>query len=114
MSAVALKQRLRVDLRAAMQVRAADEVRLLRTLIAALDNAEAVSGVSDRYVPRAFGDPDCEVARRVLDDAAIDALLESEIEARRAASADYERHGEADEARRLRAEAERIARYRAA
>jgi uncharacterized protein YqeY len=42
-SAVILKARLRADLKAAMQARATDDVRLLRTLIAALDNAEAVA-----------------------------------------------------------------------
>lgn len=42
MSATALKQRLREDLKSAMQAKAADEMRVLRALIAALDNAEAV------------------------------------------------------------------------
>ena len=44
MSATALKERLRADLKVALQARATDEVRLLRTLIAALDDAEAVPG----------------------------------------------------------------------
>ena len=43
MSATARKLRLRADLQAAMQAKASDEVRMLRTLIAALDNAEAVA-----------------------------------------------------------------------
>ena len=42
MSAVALKERLRADLKSAIQAKVVSEVRLLRTLIAALDNAEAV------------------------------------------------------------------------
>lgn len=113
MSAVALKQRLRADLKAAMQARASGEVRLLRTLIAALDNAEAVpgAGLVDKYVPRSFGDPSGEVARLELDDAAVGRLLASEIEARLAAADDYERHGETGEARRLRDEAVLVARY---
>ena len=113
MSATALKQRLRADLKAAMRARASDEVRLLRTLIAALDNAEAVPGETG-YVPRAFGDPGAEVARRELDGEAVGGLLGSEIDTRLVAAADYERHGAMDEAGRLRREVELIARYRSA
>jgi uncharacterized protein YqeY len=111
MSASALKQRLRADLKAAMQARAADEVRLLRTLIAALDNAEAVAGSPERYVPRAFGDPSGEVARLALDSEAVAAVLEAEIAARLAAAADYTAHGRDEEAARLRDESATIGRY---
>ena len=116
MSATALKERLRADLKAAMQARAGSEVRLLRALIAALDNAEAVpgEGLVENYVPRAFGDPSGERARLELDDAAVDRLLAAEVEARLAAAADYERHSEAEEAARLRHEAAEIGRYRTA
>ncbi len=116
MSAVALKERLRADLKAAMQARASDEVRLLRTLIAALDNAEAVPvevSEEDKFAISRVGDPAVEVQRRALDAETVDRLLESEAEARLAAAADYERHGEGAEARRLRNEAELIGRYRA-
>ena len=113
MSATALKLRLRGDLKAAMQARAADEVRLLRTLIAALDNAEAVSVEAGPYTFRALGDPSGEVPRRELDDEAVDRLLAAEIEARLAAADDYERHGETGEAERLRSEAGLVARYQA-
>jgi uncharacterized protein YqeY len=114
MSATALKQRLRADLKAAMQVRASDEVRLIRTLIAALDNAEAVpgGGLVDKYVRRRLGDPSGEVARLELDEESIDGLLTSEIEGRLAAAADYERHGKTEEAAQLRNEAGAIERYR--
>lgn len=112
-SAAALKVRLRSDLKAAMQAHAADDVRLLRTLIAALDNAEAVAveGKPDPF--RKLGDPSGEVARRALDDAEVDALLEVEAESRLMAAADYERHGREAEAARLRGEAARVERYRA-
>jgi uncharacterized protein YqeY len=112
MSAPELKERLRADLKAAMQARAADEVRLLRTLIAALDNAEAVAVAQDKYVPRAFGDPAAEVPRLELEDDAVDRLLVSEIETRLAAAADYDRHQKNVEAVRLRNEAVLIERYR--
>ena len=90
MSATALKERLRADLKAAMQARASDEIRLLRTLIAALDNAEAVPGTPGGYVHRAFGDAGAEVARLELDEKAVDALLASEAASRCDAAADYE------------------------
>jgi uncharacterized protein YqeY len=114
-SATALKQRLRTDLKSAMQARATVEVRLLRTLIAAVDNAEAVSGaaVPDKYVARTFGDPSGEVPRLELDGEAVDRLLAGEIESRLAAAADYAQHGREDEAARLRDEATLVARYRA-
>ena len=114
MSAAALKEQLRADLKQAMQAKAPDEVRVLRVLIAALDNAEAVPSAQDRYVPRAFGDPTGEVMRRELGLEAVEDLLSAEIEARRAGAADYERHGRPDEAARLHREAELIARYRTA
>ena len=112
MSATALKERLRADLKAAMQARAGDDVRVLRVLIAALDNAEAVPDAQTGYVPRAFGDPSGEVARLSLDAAAVDALLANEIDTRLAAAADYETHGQLEQAARLRSEAALVAGYR--
>jgi len=112
MSAAALKDRLRADLKSAMQAKASADVRVLRTLIAALDNAEAVPSQQDRYVPRAFGEAGAEVARLDLDAAAVDDLLVTEIESRLAAAADYERHQRLDDGARLRDEADLIARYR--
>lgn len=112
MSATALKQRLREDLKTAMQAKAADEVRVLRALIAALDNAEAVPPETGPYVPRAFGDATAERPRRQLDEDAVGALLVDEIEARLAAAADYDRHRCAEDAARLWAEATLIERYR--
>ena len=112
MSAAALKERLRADLKSAMQAKASADVAVLRTLIAALDNAEAVPTQQDRYVPRAFGDGSNEIARQQLDKAAVDTVLGAEIESRLAAAADYERHNRLDDGARLRHEAELIARYR--
>jgi uncharacterized protein YqeY len=112
MSGVMLKERLRADLKAAMQARAADEVRVLRVLIAALDNAEAVPSDEKPYSPRAFGDPSGEVARLDLDGAAVNALLADEVAARLSAAADYRDHGQNDEASRLEAEAAIMGRYR--
>lgn len=113
MNATELKLRLRADLTAAMRARAADEVRVLRALIAAFDNAEAVAveGKPDPF--RKLGDPSGEVARRELGAGEVGALLEAEIESRLTAAADYERHGRGEDAARLRGETVVIGRYRA-
>ena len=113
MSATVLKERLRADLKTAMHARAADEVRVLRVLIAALDNAEAVPSAERPYTPRAFGDPSGEVARLELDDAAVEALLAGEVAARLSAAADYRSRGKPNEALRLEREAALVERYRA-
>jgi hypothetical protein len=112
-SATALKERLRAGLKAAMQARAADEVRVLRVLIAALDNAEAVPSEEKPWSSRAFGDPSGEVARRELDAAALEALLAEEVALRLSAAAGYRSHGRNDEASRLEAEAAVVERYKA-
>lgn len=115
MSATELKQRMRAHLKAAMQARASDEVRLLRTLIAALDNAEAVDGegVQDHFNPRTLGDPRGEVARREIDAAELETILAEEAATRLAAAEDYDRHGRHEDAERLRCEVALIDRYRA-
>jgi uncharacterized protein YqeY len=111
MSATLLKDRLRADLKTAMRERNTGEVAVIRTLIAAIDNAEAVpvDGLEERLRQR---EDIGEVARREMDAAALDAVLAREIESRLAAADDYERHGRGDDAARLREEAELIARYR--
>lgn len=111
MSGAAFKVWLRADLKTAIQARAADEVRVLRTLVAALDNAEAVPIDTVSNAPRLFGDASGEVARRAIDVDAVDALLQGEIEERLAAALAYD-ESQPDGAARLRAEAALIARYR--
>jgi uncharacterized protein YqeY len=112
MSASALKERLRTDLKAAIRERKPEQAGLIRTLIAAVDNAEAVpiAGLEERIRQR---DTVGEVARRDLDAARLDAILAAEADSRLTAAADYERHGRGDHAARLRAEAEQIGRDRA-
>ena len=113
MSAAAFRQRLRDDLKAAMRARNDAEVRLLRALGAAIDNAEAVSGASlqDNTEFRRFGDGQSEVARRELQPRDIAELLAHERGERLAAATSFERLGEPAEALRLRKEAALVARY---
>ena len=61
-AATFLRTTIRSDLTAAMKARQNAETSLLRGLLAALDNAEAVSigTAHDRYKVRMFGDPSVE------------------------------------------------------
>jgi uncharacterized protein YqeY len=114
-AAHALKARLRRDLKSAMQARQPQEARLLRVILAAIDNAEAVA-VEARPQTNAgrFADGAQEVPRRVLSPGELDRLLEGEVAARLSAAADYDRLSRPDEAARLRAEAKTVGRYRSA
>ena len=107
MSAAAFRQRLREDLKTAMRARNEGEVRLLRALGAAIDNAEAVP-LGDEELRRFT---EGEMARRELSDADIAELLARERSERLEAAADFDRLGQAAEAERLRAEAALVARY---
>jgi uncharacterized protein YqeY len=114
MSVAALKARLRDDLKTAMRARDSAAVSLLRTLAAALDNAEAVplDAPAANDDERLLGAGPSEIARRELSDADIAALLERERAERLAAAEDYAALGKADEAARLRGEADMIEAYR--
>ncbi len=111
--AEALKARLRRDLKAAMQARASAEIRVLRALIAALDNAQAVPVAPghQRYVEHAFGDPAAEIPRLRLDAAPVLALLGREARERLDAADQFTSLGRADRASELQAEAAVVARY---
>lgn len=112
-AATSLKSRIRADLTAAMKARDNEETRLLRALLAALDNAEAVSAgtAHDRYQVRMFGDSSVEVPRRVLSEGDIRDLLLRETTERDAAARELERLNQQSEADRLRNEISLIGRY---
>lgn len=110
MSARELKERLRADLKVAMRERSAD-VGVIRTLIAAIDNAEAVPVEGFRERLRQM-EPIGEIARRDLDAEALEAVLAAETRSRLSAADDYERNGRPEDAARLRKEVTLIARYR--
>jgi uncharacterized protein YqeY len=107
------KLRLRRDLKASMEARDGFEVSVLRALIAALDNAQAVPAQDKhtRYVVRKFGDPATEVPRQRLDAGEVQMLLEGEIKSRRDAADQLEQLGKMDRATDLRAEAAIVAQY---
>ncbi len=96
-----------------MRDRRAAEVSLLRVLIAALDNAEAVpvGEVHQKYVVLAFGDGSAEVPRLELTANDVQAILAREQAERVAAADELERVGRSDVAQSRRDEAGLIARY---
>ncbi len=96
-----------------MQARAREEAAVLRALIGAVDNAQAVPldparKASDMAV---FGDRSIEVPRQVLDEDDLRRILETEIAERETAATELERLGREDRAQMLRGEATIVARY---
>jgi len=112
-AAAALTARLRDDLKAAMKARNALDIAVLRVMIAALDNAQAVPLPEgrQRYVVREFGDGSAEAPRLRLAEEDIRRLLSQEVRDREDAATQFEDLGRADRAASLRAEAAIVSRY---
>jgi hypothetical protein len=113
-----LRTRLRGDLRAAMKGQRRDEMAALRTLIAAIDNAESVEDASplpqpsSEHVAGALpGLGAADAARRSLSERDLQRIIEAELWERDAQAEKLTRLGRADDASRLRIEAAVIARY---
>lgn len=105
--------RMKADLRSAMLARQTEQVSVLRALIAAVDNSQAVpvGEMHDKYAVRAFGDKSVEVPRRALSIADLRAILVDEIAGRQSAADEYVRVNRPDAAERLVREAGIIDRY---
>jgi hypothetical protein len=106
-AAEAMKSRLRTDLRSAMVAKDPSRVRVLRALITALDDAQAVP-VGDqhlRYAVHAFGDRSAEVPRLRLTEEDVQRVLAHEAAARTAAAAEMRRLGDDERAQNLDREA---------
>jgi uncharacterized protein len=116
-----LRAQLRRDLRAAMKAQRRDEMAALRTLIAAIDNAESVEDPAPATpAAPASGAPvagslpglgTADAARRELSERDLQRIIESELWERDAQAERLELLGRAGDASRLRAEAKMIARY---
>ena len=107
-AAVALHVRVGEDLRTAVAARDLNAVRVLRILLAALDNAQAVP-LDD--LPNGGQDLTGDVPRRTLTAQQVQAILQGEMASRRAALAMTMRAGRADAAAQLRAELALLAPY---
>lgn len=106
-----IRARIRTDLRIAMGARKMEEVAVLRTLLAALDNAEAVSVPPKRYTVRQFGDPATEVPRKQLGAEDVVAILEAEQSEKLSVASSLEQVGRTEDAAKLRNAAAIVARY---
>ena len=107
------KARIRDDLRKTMLAKNMAEASVLRTLLAALDNAEAIPAAQEhqRYVVRPFGDPATEVPRRRLTSDEVEIVLATERAERLRVAERLAQSGREAEAARLRTEADLVARY---
>lgn len=110
-AALSLKTRLRADLRTAMKDGRSAQARLLRALVAAIDNAEAPPIASGASPQHRFGDGSAEVERLLLGPDAVQTILLAEIAEREGAAQEMEQRGQADRASVLRAEAEIVRAY---
>ena len=103
-----IRRRLKADLRAAMSAGDTQLVSVVRTLLAAIGNAEAVE--LDAAHPKeveGWGD----VPRRRLTPGDLAGILRREAEELRGAAAEYEQNGRPGEAARLRSRATLVDRY---
>jgi uncharacterized protein len=110
-----VRERLTMALRTAMKARDRETVSVLRATIAAIENAEAIEHdgrpvVEDaRIAGTAGGLGAGEAARQDIDEAGAREIVAREAQERRDAADEYERLGRADEAARLRGEADLLA-----
>jgi uncharacterized protein YqeY len=112
-----VQQRLRTALRSAMKARDTIATSALRSVLAAIANAEAVSPPppqgrpprADAHVAGSVaGVGAAEAERRPLTGEEVAAIIAAEVADRRAAAIGYDESGNADRAARLRREAEVI------
>jgi hypothetical protein len=103
-----LRRRLKADLSAAMREGDTQLVAVIRTLMAAIGNAEAIE--LDASQPKEVQGW-AEAPRRHLTAAEIAAIVRMEAEELRSAAAEYERVGQFEEAKRLRRRAQLVDRY---
>jgi uncharacterized protein len=108
-----MKERLRTDLRAAMKDRNVLRSRVIRSLVAAIDNAEAPALPLDRKTPvqHQFEIRSAEVERLRLDWPAVRAIVRAEFQERERAAAEFDRLEIHDRAAELRTEAGVIEHY---
>lgn len=107
---MSVRNRMKTDLRQAMKERDMATVATLRTMLAALDNAEAVPvevNASFQWMPGQHSD----VPRKALSEEEFLQILRKEAVGRRTAIATYEGLGRIEEAERLRAELSVFERY---
>jgi uncharacterized protein YqeY len=115
----AMRTRIQADLRLAMKARDSLETAVLRCLLAALDNAGAITPPPGRarfagseHVATGAAWGSAEATRRSLTAAEVDGLMAREVAARRDAAVEFERCGRPADADAARSEMAIAARYR--
>jgi uncharacterized protein YqeY len=108
-----MKARLRADLRTAMKEGRTNEAKLIRGLVAAIDNSEAPplpagQKAADQH---RFHDGSAEIERLSLNPAQVRAVLVAEMQEREHAAAEMRRVDRADRADALHAETLLVKRY---
>lgn len=108
-----MKGRLRADLRTAMKERRTIEAKVIRALIAAIDNAEAPPSHEGQTAlgHHDFRSGSAEIERLLLSGAHVHGVIVTDIHERERAAAEMERLGMMDRAEALRAEAVIAKRY---
>jgi uncharacterized protein YqeY len=106
LSAVEMKARMRGDLMGALKEKRADEIAVLRSLLAAIDNAEA----PPIDTAPAFG-TSAEVERLLLTEAQLRQVLRREMEEREQAAEELARLGQRERADALLRQSEIAGRY---
>jgi len=112
-AAQVMKSRLRTDLLEAMKAGRAEEVKVMRAVIAAIDNAEAapLPGLRPASDQHRFSDGSAEIERSTLSHDMVRSLFVAELKEREQAAAEMIRWGKLDRAEVLRAEMLIIGRY---
>jgi hypothetical protein len=114
-----LRDRLRDGLPPAIKARDAAALAALRSALAAIDNAEAVDPLPGpspdaghtHLAGTVAGLGAAEAGRRSLQEAQVERIVQAEVDERREAARAYERAGQDDRARWLRAEADVLSAY---
>jgi len=106
-TAEGMKTQLRLDLLAAMKEGRTNEVKLLRTLVAAIDNAEAPPIDTNHQTTEQlqFHDRSAEIERLALTTAQVREVLVAELEERESAAAELSQVNRPELANTLRSEA---------
>ncbi|MEZ4867284.1 MAG: hypothetical protein R3C14_38525 [Caldilineaceae bacterium] len=106
-----LREQMKADLRQAMKARQSATVTTLRSVLAAIDNAEAIPVTEPTLPVEPVLGKRHEAPRKVLSADDIRQIMAQEMHERLAAGAEYARLGQTEEAARLQTAAALIAGY---
>lgn len=106
-----LREQMKVDLTQAMKARENATVATLRSVLAAIDNAEAVPVNETTFLVEPVLGQRHEAPRKLLSTDDIQQIIQKEIDERRAASVKYTKLGLQAEAERLQTAAALLAAY---